>query len=97
MGGYQGITKCTGTLHNWCGHLGMDVVVVVDEVFVGHALFLLNEDGHLDDLAEASRVGIPSFEHHDGTVKVLCREAGNGAGTLAADGGMQGRQGDHPH
>ena len=63
---YETVSYYIVFLEDWSSHLGVLVIVVFDEGCVGHAGLLLHEDGGFDDLAEAGRVGIPSFENHDG-------------------------------
>lgn len=51
------------------GPLRMLVVIVIDEVFVRHALLLFDVDCRLDDLSEALCVwvaGLEGFGHHVG-------------------------------
>ena len=48
-------------LNHGSGELGVDVVVVGDEVGIAHAGFLFDEDCSLCDFAKASRVCIASF------------------------------------
>ena len=43
---------------HWSCHLGMLVVIMLDEVLVGHSWFLLHQDSGLDDFAEACRTWI---------------------------------------
>ena len=51
-------------LQHWCCHLGVLVVVVLDEVFIAHAGFLLHQDGGLDYFPESSCVWVAGFEDH---------------------------------
>lgn len=46
--------------HGSC-HLRVLVVVMLDEVGVAHAGFLLHEDGGFDDFTEAGGIGIAGF------------------------------------
>jgi hypothetical protein len=61
-------------LQYWRSHLGVLVVIMLDESLVAHAGFLLYEDCSLDDLAEAGCVWIAGFEHHVGLRRCLLRD-----------------------
>ena len=45
-------------------HLGMFMVVMLDEVVIAHAGFLLHEDCGFDHFAETRGIGIASFQDH---------------------------------
>lgn len=53
-------------LQHRCSHLSMLVIVVLDEVCVGHAGLLLHENGRFDDFAEAPArwSSISCFQNH---------------------------------
>lgn len=61
---YQGICDHIMLLEYRRSHLGMLVVVMLDEVRVAHAWFLLDQDGGFDDFAEAYSVRVACFEDH---------------------------------
>jgi hypothetical protein len=48
------------------GHLGMLLVVVLNEVLVANSFLLLHHHRDLDHLAEAGSARVASFEDHDG-------------------------------
>jgi len=79
---YKAVADDAVPLEDGNGALGMVVVVVVNEVGIRHAVFLLDVDGGLDHLSEACRVRVTCFEcsgHHVGE--------GEGVGGLIASSG----------
>lgn len=69
---YEAVRYHVVLLQHVRGHLGVLVVVVVDEVFVAHAGFLLDEDAGFDDFAEACGVGVAGFEDHGEVLDGVC-------------------------
>lgn len=68
---YETVRDDVVLLEHWSGHLSMLVVVMLDEIFIAHARLLLDEDGGLDDFAEAGGVGIACLQDHDKSRIVL--------------------------
>jgi hypothetical protein len=64
------------------GHLGVLLIVMLDEIIVIDALFLLHHHRDLHDLSEACSARVASFENHAGT------KIGIGCCDLNADEGF---------
>ena len=58
---YKTIGNTIMFLEHRRSHLGMLMVVVLDEVLIAHAGFLLHEDGGLDHFAETRGISIAGF------------------------------------
>lgn len=58
---YKTICNTIMLLKHRRSHLGMLMVVVLDEVLVAHAGFLLHEDRDFDHFAETRGIGIAGF------------------------------------
>ena len=63
---YEAVGDGIVLLDDWRCHLRVDIVVVIYEVLIGHALLFLDEDGRLNHLSEASGVLVPGLESHRG-------------------------------
>ena len=69
---YQRVVDDVVFLEHWGRHLGVLVIVVLDEGFVAHPGLLLDEHAYFGYFAEARCAGVTGFQDHD--LGVLCCE-----------------------
>lgn len=74
---YQGVGDDLVLQKDRGSHLGVVLCVMVDKSLVGDAVFLLDHDGDLCDLAKPSGVGIASGEDHGVGGGVLVQQRGS--------------------